>query len=354
VVSVLKTLNIRVLAVSVDRGDVLTLIRKGSSVQLARVRLPRLDVEYLYRFNGARGMLITRLSDIYLASVDSTLYASRDLIEWRPVLTVAPGNSIWHACGTPEGIVVQEYGESPTGLYASANGYRWSRLLTNVDVDPLSRHFHYVVYDPHRDVVYATLGDANPVRAITIRGDSWRPIYRGPWQFVPVLLLRDYVVFGFDSSIARGGIGVYSPEEGGWCFVFLKWRGRGVRYAQMSELKLFRGIWIGALGAPQAFVVSDRLGEWRLLHLEGLRQDFNHSMGLAVGESFVAASTGEKLIIFDEDDIRKALRGEPILVRYRGYIDRIRGILFKLKRSLVKHVQTQNHGVLEALPARRQ
>jgi len=50
-------------------------------------------------------------------------------------------------------------------------------------------------------------------------------------------------------------------------------------------------------------------------------------MGLAVGESFVAASTGEKLIVFDEDDVRQALRGEPILVRYRGYIDRAKGLL---------------------------
>jgi len=56
-------------------------------------------------------------------------------------------------------------------------------------------------------------------------------------------------------------------------------------------VKIFKGVWVGALGAPQAFAFSDGLGEWRLLHLEGLRQDFNHFMGLAAGESFVAAST---------------------------------------------------------------
>jgi len=41
---------------------------------------------------------------------------------------------------------------------------------------------------------------------------------------------------------------------------------------------------------------------------------------------------------FYESDFRKALQGEPILVRYRGYIDRVKGLLFKLKRSLAKHV----------------
>jgi len=56
---------------------------------------------------------------------------------------------------------------------------------------------------------------------------------------------------------------------------------------------------------PQAFAVSNGLGECRLLHLEGLRQDFNHSMGLAAGESLVTASAGERLIIFDEDGIKQ-------------------------------------------------
>jgi len=247
----MKALNVRAQAVSTDRGEVLALVREEGGVWLVRVRIPRFDVERLHRFNGIRGTLIAKIRDVYLASVDNVLYTSRDLVEWRPVLTVAPGNSIWHACGTPEGIVAQEYGESPTGLYTSADGYRWNRILTNVDVDPLSRHFHYVAYDPYRDVVYATFGDANLVRAIVVEENSWRPIYRGPWQFAPVLPLRDYVVFGFDSGIARGGIGVYSPEEGEWSFIFLKWRSGDVRYAQMSDLKLFRGVWIGALGAPR-------------------------------------------------------------------------------------------------------
>ncbi|PLJ78177.1 hypothetical protein [Infirmifilum sp. SLHALR2] len=310
-INTLKVLNVKAQAVSVDRGDVLTLIREGSNVLLARVRPPRFDVKYLYRFNGVRGVLIARLGDIYLASVDSTLYASRDLVEWRSALTVARGNSIWHACEFPEGIVVQEYGESPTGLYASADGYRWSRVLTNIEADPTSRHFHYIAYDPYRDAVHATLGDANLVRAVAIKGGFLEPAYRGPWQFLPVAVLEDIVVFGFDSGIARGGLGVFSPEEEKWSFIFLKWRGGGVRHAQMNELKAFKGVWIGALGASSALAVSDRLGEWRLLHLEGLNQVFNNFMSLAVGENFTVASTGEKLIVFNESDVSEALRGSP-------------------------------------------
>ena len=90
------------------------------------------------------------------------------------------GNTNWHACDSPEGIVVQEYGEPPTSLYMSRDGFSWIRILANVDVDPTSRHFHYVAYDPYRDLLYATLGDGNMVRAIAVRGASWRAIYRGP------------------------------------------------------------------------------------------------------------------------------------------------------------------------------
>ena len=96
------------------------------------------------------------LHDLYLASVDEKLFVSYDLIEWHTVLELKPGNMIWHACETPEGIVVQEYGVPPTSLYVSGNGRGWKRILTNTDVDPKSRHFHHVAYDEHRDVLYVT------------------------------------------------------------------------------------------------------------------------------------------------------------------------------------------------------
>jgi len=324
-------LGLRAQAVWIDKGDILALVKGAEGVSLVRVR-PSFDVEEVYKFGGSRGFMLAKAGDVWLASVGNLLYSSRDLAEWRPVLRLTKGNFIWHVSETPEGVLAQEYGEGPTWIYLG-DGYRWRPLFSNVEVDPRSRHFHYVAWDPHRGVDYATLGDGNLVRAISFVGRRWRVIYRGPWQFVPVVALEDKVVFGFDSGIAKGGVGVYYPGAGKWEFLFLRWRG-GVRNVQMSDLKMFKGVWIGAFGAPQAIAASQDLEEWGLLHLEGLSPEFNHVMGLAAGGGIVAASTGESLLIFGEDDVRRALSQSPVVERYGAWLDRLRGLLFVAKRAV--------------------
>lgn len=44
-------------------------------------------------------------------------------------------------------------------------------------------------------------------------GDSWRPLYNGSWQFVPIVSLEDKIVFGMGSGITKGGLGIYYPNE---------------------------------------------------------------------------------------------------------------------------------------------
>jgi len=323
-------LNVRAQAVWIDKGGVLALVKGTEGVSLVRIK-PSFEMEEVYKFGGSRGFVLAKAGDVWLASVDNVLYSSRDLAEWRPALRLAEGNFIWHVSETPEGVLAQEYGEGPTRIYIG-DGYKWSPLFSNVDVDPRSRHFHYVAWDPHRGIAYATLGDGNLVRAISFAGRRWRAIYRGPWQFVPVVALEDRVVFGFDSGIARGGVGIYYPERGTWEFLFLRWR--GVKSVQMNDLKAFRGVWISAFGAPQAVAVSQDLERWGLLHLEGLSPEFNHVTGLAVGDGFVAASTGKSLLIFGEDDIKSALSQTPVVERYGAWLDRLRGLLFVAKRAV--------------------
>jgi len=68
------------------------------------------------------------------------------------------------------------------------------------------------------------------------------------------------------------------------------------------------------------------------LHLEGLSSEFNHAMGLAVGDGFVAASIGESLLIFSEDDVRRALSQSPVDERYGAWFNRLRGLLFVAKK----------------------
>lgn len=330
----MKRLDLKALGVLVDRNDVLALAKGiDGKMVLYRIRWPSLKVEELCVFEGVRGFMLAKAGDMYLASIDERLLTSLDLLEWRVALRLRPGNTIWHACETPWGIVAQEYGEAPTGLWISSNGVEWRLLMSNSDVDPYSKHFHYVAYDVYRDVMYVTLGDGNLTRAIAVKGDRWRPIYRGPWQFVPIAVLRDRIVFGFDSGIARGGLGIYYPEEDGWDFVFLKWVDRRVRHSQMNELRLLRlGVWVAALGAPQAITTSRDLANWSLLHLEGLEKDFRHYMNVVEGQDFIASSTGSSLVIYELGDIEHALNLKPVMIRYRGYLDRVKGLLFTIKR----------------------
>jgi hypothetical protein len=56
-----------------------------------------------------------------------------------------------------------------------------------------------------------TLRDGNIARVALSAdcGFSWRPLYKDPWQFVPVLIEGGRWIFGFDSDIARGGVAIY-------------------------------------------------------------------------------------------------------------------------------------------------
>lgn len=330
----MKVLNIPAQSVYVDQYDILVLAKASRKLELVRIKWPKLRIEHICSFHGHKSLLLVRLRDLHLASVDRYLLVSRDLAEWTPTLEVKSNNIVWHACETPEGIIVQEYGESPTSLYMSDNGCSWRRILTNIEVDPLSRHFHYISYDPYRNMCYVTLGDGNLIRAITLRKGILEPIYKGPWQFVPVLVLKDKVVFGFDSGIVKGGVGIYYPELKKWEFIFLRWKDKHVRYVQMCDLKTLesRNIWCAALGVPQAVIISKDLENWKLLYLESFDETFNHHMNVSLTRDLIACSTGNRLVLFDYSDIEHALKSDPVIIRYRPLLSEVKGLLFKLKR----------------------
>jgi hypothetical protein len=90
----------------------------------------------------------------------------------KPVLRARHGNWFWHAVEACGKVFVQEYGENPTSIYVSEDLESFRLLVTNKDVDPLSKHFHYIAFDEGKNILIATLGDENIVR-VSISIDCW-------------------------------------------------------------------------------------------------------------------------------------------------------------------------------------
>jgi len=267
----------------------------------------------------------------FLVSVGSALHlVSGNGV--KPVLRAKHGNWFWHAVEACGKVFVQEYGESSTGIYVSENLESFRLLATNNDVDPLSRHFHYIVFDERRGILITTLGDGNIVRVSTSSdcGSSWKPLYKDPWQFVPVFVEGDRWVFGFDSDIVRGGVAIYDVAEGEWRFIFLK--ADGYQHAQFTSITKFGNYYIGCLGYPTTVLVSKDLHYWYPLHIDPTSTNYNHFVDAIVWRDKIVAVTGKELLMFDSRDVEEAFRRKPFLVPYKAYLDRVKGALYMLKR----------------------
>ena len=305
-------------------------VSEGISCKIYRLRDDSLDEMCTLR-NPCQNLcfIIGGFPEGLLISSGNLLYLVSDS-EAKPVLKTKPGNWFWHGCEGDGRVFIQEYGEPPTGIYATEDLETFTKVVTNLDIDPSSKHFHFVAFDKSRGLLVATLGDGNLVRAAVSQdcGRTWRPVYRGPWQFVPVLVEGDRWVFGFDSGIARGGVGVYRPDEGEWNFIFLK---SAYRLAQFASLARLGGYYVGGLGLPTAVIVSRDLRYWYKLHLGGTT-GYNHFVEVAAQGDKIFAATGSELLVFTLKVVEAAFAGEPLLRPYGAHLDRVGDVLFLLKR----------------------
>jgi len=153
---------------------------------------------------------------------------------------------------------------------------------------------------------------------------------------MPIKVFKDEIVFGMDSGIARGGIGVYYPNSNHWNFIFFKWYDEKVRFAQMNNLKMLdNGLWVAGLRAPQAIVTSKDLRRWYLVYAEGFDNRFNLYMSISEGKEFIACSTGKSLLLFKKDKLQELIaRTQPIMITYKAWLDKLRGLGFILKRKI--------------------
>jgi len=323
-----KFINNKLYCVIKDKG-IITLVIFDSSLNI----LKRIPVS-----RGHKGFLLySENEDQILLSIDNNLVLIKNN-ESKVVLRAhSPLNVFWHACRAEDKIIVQEYGEKPTGIYMSEDLSRWSLLVTNIEIDKYSRHFHSITYDPYRGWLIATLGDGNLIRVIFSEnlGRSWKPLYKGPWQFVPIVVLKNKLIFGMDSGIAKGGLGIYYPSEHYWDFIFLRWYNRNMNiYAQMNDLRVLNNnLWIAGLGSPQAILVSNDKKRWYIAYMEKQITGYSMYVSVSEGQNVVACTTERRLLLFKKSELKSIInKGTLAMVRYKAYTDRLRGLVFTLKR----------------------
>jgi hypothetical protein len=338
----IKKTPLNALSTTVIGEHIYALLRKEERLFLSILNTDLEVVKTIWSSRGSIGFILKVEGYRVLVNLDDKLYLVEGS-EARAVLVATNRrNMFWHATRAENKVFIQEYGEAPTGIYASEDLDNWRRLVTNTDLDKRSRHFHNITYDPYRKWLIATLGDGNLTRVAFSEdlGDSWKSLYKGPWQFVPIVPLKDKIVFGMDSGIAKSGLGIYYPDEDRWEFIFLRWNDENIKHTQFCDLKfLDKGLWIASLGTPQAIVASKDLRTWYPLFLESFDKEFNHNMLLSVEKSIITCSTGKTLLVFDENEIENVFTLKPVMVECKAYWDKLLGYGFLIKHSILSKLR---------------
>ena len=331
----MKRVLLNALSAVIMNSRIYALIKQDERLNLLVLDKDLKVTDEIWNIKGRLGFILKVEGGKALVSIDDKLYLVEDGEAEAVLTTDTPGNTFWHLAEADKVLFVHEYGRPPTSIYMSRDLISWERVITNLDIDRSSKHFHDIAYDPYRKWLISTLGDGCLTRVAVSEdlGSSWRPLYKGPWQFVPIVVSKDKLMFGMDSGIVRGGIGVFDPINHKWSFVFLRWREQDTRFMQMCSLKLLNnGLYIAGLGTPQAVVVSKDIKTWYLVHAEGFDEQFNMHMGISEGEEFIVCSTGKSLLSLRKDEFNSLrLTNKPVIVKYGAYIERLIGLGFYLK-----------------------
>ena len=189
-VTSVKVVSNRFYVIVSDEGEKCRIIELGDDVK---------NVAFL---SGVPCSLLLSFRDNLLVSTGNTLYTvSNDGA--KPILRARHDNWFWHAVEACGKVFVQEYGESPTSIYVSEDLENFRLLASNKDVDPPSKHFHYIAFDATRNILIATFGMETLLGSLSplivdiagglytkIRGNSFLYLLRrigGYFVLIPVL-----------------------------------------------------------------------------------------------------------------------------------------------------------------------
>ena len=187
----MRNVPLSALSIAVADGRIYALVKEGERLALKILDKEPKIIDEVVSVEGRRGFILGIGEGIALVSVDDKLLLIRDN-EAEVVLTASkPGNTFWHSTEAKGYAFIHEYGEPPTSIFASRNLEDWETVTTNLDIDRSSKHFHYIAYDPYREWLVATLGDGCLTRVAVSEdlGSTWKPLYKGPWQFTPIVPL---------------------------------------------------------------------------------------------------------------------------------------------------------------------
>jgi len=324
------------LSTAVVGNHIYVLLRRGERLLLSILNANLEIIKTLWSGRGDIGFILKVEGGRALISIDNKLYLIKGGEAETVLVAGNKENVFWHLAEAEGRVFIHEYGQPPCAIYSSKDLEKWEKVITNFDIDKRSKHFHYIAFDSYRKWLISTLGDGCITRVIISYdlGSSWRPFYKGPWQFVPITVLKDNIVFGMDSGIAKGGLGIYHPYEDKWDFIFVKWVDKNIKHAQFCDLRFLGRFWIASLGTPQVVIVSKDLRLWFPLFVEDFKEEFNHNMLLSVGEDIVACSTGKTLLILDKYEIERASALKPVMVEYKAYRDKLVGYGFIIKHNI--------------------
>ena len=144
----MKKASLNALSAAVIGDHVYVLLMEGE-----RLLLPVLntDLEFVKMVRGAKGnseFIFKVEKDYILISLDDKLYLVKGG-EARVVLVASNSRNIfWHLTGGEGRVFIHEYGLPPTAIYSSKDLEQWEKIVTNLDIDKQSKHFHNVAFDP--------------------------------------------------------------------------------------------------------------------------------------------------------------------------------------------------------------
>jgi len=336
----MKKISLKALSTKVLDDQVYSLVKQGEKLTLLIFDENLKAIDEVWSGWGNTGfILMVKRGEVY-ASIDDKLCLIKNGSTETVLKATNSANIFWHLTEADGKLFVHEYGKSPTSIYLTEDLRNWKKIVTNLDIDKQSKHFHDISYDPIRKILICTLGDGCLTRVAFSKdfGLSWKPLYSGPWQFVPILAMKDKLMFGMDSGIAKGGIGSYNFTTNQWNFTFLKWQGKDVKFVQMSDLKLLTNeLYIAGLGQPQAIVISKDARRWHLVCAEGFDEQFNMYINIGEGKEFITCSTGKSLLLVAKNELESLCKTtDPVISDYKlGFIEKLKGLEFNIKHRLI-------------------